>query len=127
MQCPPLHLVATVYMALACALCHRMACIAFHLRSSNLDWVDVFQALRIEEGEEYEVQQIHGKKEVDGVTKYLVEWKASHGRKYWKKTWEPVSGLANAAEKIQEYNNRNRNAPNTSSKKRARNYEEDDY
>ena len=39
-----------------------------------------------------------------GEIEYYVEWKPSHGRKYWKKTWEPISHLVHAKEAIDAFN-----------------------
>ena len=52
---------------------------------------------------EYAVEQILSKRKTKGVTRYLVKWK-NWGDEY--NQWEPEENLANAQEKIEEFENR---------------------
>ena len=63
-----------------------------------------FQTQRVDNEEEYLVKKIHDKRVSNGDVEYLVEWVPSHGRKYWKKTWEPKEHLKNAKDKLAEFN-----------------------
>jgi hypothetical protein len=62
--------------------------------------------------EEWEVQEVKGSKDIDGIQHYLVKWTE------WPSeydTWEPIEHLTNAKQKNKEWRNqiRNDNKPPT--------------
>ena len=55
--------------------------------------------------EEWEVQEVKGSKNIDGIQHYLVKWTG------WPSeydTWEPIEHLTNAKQKIKEWEKSNR-------------------
>lgn len=39
-----------------------------------------------------------------GVVEYHVDWKPSHGKKRWPKTWEPLENLVGAEDEVENFN-----------------------
>ena len=64
------------------------------------EWNEIIPTKQQDEASEYTVQKITAQREVGGEMQYLVKWKG-YNQKF--NTWEPLSHLGNAGNRVEEF------------------------